>query len=95
MSDGKVYVPVDVVFGEDGSMRPRAVRWEDGRVYPVDRVLDVRAAAAARAGGHGDRYTVRIGGQITYLFFEHAVNGDGAAPGRWFVERRREAEETP
>ena len=54
----------------------------DELAQKIDRVLDVRAAAAARAGGHGDRYTVRIGGQITYLFFEHAVNGDGAANAR-------------
>ena len=70
-------------------MRPRALRWEDGRVYPIDRVLDIRPANALKAGGHGDRYTVRIGGHETYLFFEHAVGG-GAAPGRWFVERRTE-----
>ena len=84
----KVYVRVNVVFGEDGEMHPRSLRWEDGRVYPIDRVLDVRPSGAAKAGGHGDRYTVRIGGRETYLFFEHSVDGDDAAPGRWFVERR-------
>ena len=89
MAASKVYVPVQVIFSSDGAMRPRALRWEDGRVYPIDRVLDIRPANALKAGGHGDRYTVRIGGRETYLFFEHAVGG-GAAPGRWFVERRTE-----
>ncbi len=89
VAHAKVYVPVQVIFSREGDMFPRALRWEDGQVYPIDRVLDVRPASALRAGGHGDRYTVRIGGRETYLFFEHAVGG-GAAPGRWFVERRTE-----
>ena len=91
MSAGcKVYVPVQVLFDEEGGMRPRALRWEDGRIYPIDRVLDIRPSGAAKAGGHGDRYTVRIAGKETYLFFEHSVDTEDARPGRWFVERRRE-----
>ena len=84
----KVYVPVEVAFTEEGTMLPRALRWEDGTVYPIDRVLDIRPANAAKAGGHGDRYTVRIAGRETYLFFEHSVEADAARPGKWFVERR-------
>ena len=86
----KVYVPVQAVFSPDGRMLPRALRWEDGVVYTIDRVLDIRPAGAAKAGGHGDRYTVRIGGQETYLFFEHNVDTEDARIGKWFVERREE-----
>ena len=50
----KVYVPVRVAFDETGRMFPRAIRWEDGQVYEIDRVLDVRPSYAARAGGQGD-----------------------------------------
>ena len=82
----KVYVSVQVAFTPQGRMLPRAIRWEDGQVYPIDRVLSVRPAQAAKAGGHGDRYTVRIGGRETYLFFER--DEALACPGRWFVERR-------
>ena len=70
-------------------------------VYPdsvLDRLMragfslmpfeDVRQAAAMKAGGQGDRYTVRIGGQQSYLFFERSTNLAGANIGRWFVERR-------
>ena len=84
----KVYVPVQVDFTAGGRMLPRALRWEDGTVYPIDRVLDIRPASAEKAGGRGDRYTVRIGGQQSYLFFERSPNQTGSCIGRWFVERK-------
>ena len=56
----KVYVPVDVAFDENGHMYPRLIHWEDGKTYEIDRILDVRPAPAARAGGQGDRYTIRM-----------------------------------
>jgi len=84
----KVYVKVGVVFREDGVMLPRSLTWEDGRKYPIDRVLNVRPAYAERAGGQGDRYTVMIGGQQRYLFFEHSTDMDDSNLGRWFIERK-------
>ena len=84
----RVYVNVLVEFGTDGQMLPRAIHWEDGRTYGIDRVLDVRAAHAMRSGGQGDRYTVRIGGRETYLFFEHSGEYGDQNPGKWFVERK-------
>ena len=69
-------------------MCPRLIHWEDGKTYEVDRVLDVRPAPAARAGGQGDRYTIRMNNQETHIFFEHNSDYGSAIPGRWFVERR-------
>ena len=86
--DIKVYVKVGVVFREDGMMLPRSLTWEDGRKYPIDRVLNVRPACAERAGGQGDRYTVMIGGQQRYLFFEHSTDMGNLSIGRWFIERK-------
>lgn len=83
----KVYLPVYVAFREDGQMLPRAILWEDGRKYAIDRVLQVRPAHAARAGGQGDRYTVLIRGQQRYLFFERSLDGTDPILGRWFVEK--------
>ena len=57
------------------------------REYVIDRVTDIRPAAAAKAGGQGDRYTIRIGTRISYLFFERSPNLSGKVIGRWFVER--------
>lgn len=84
----KAYVRVSVDFDDTGRMRPTNILWEDGTHYEIDRVLDVRLAFAARAGGQGDRYTIRLGEQITYLFFEHNVDYGSHIPGRWFVERK-------
>ena len=85
----KVYVAVKAEFNEEGIMLPREIIWEDGMKYEIDRVLDIRQAAAMKAGGQGDRYTVRINGQQSYLFFERSTNQTGNNLGRWFVERRR------
>jgi hypothetical protein len=70
MSTAKVYVGVNARFEPDGRMLPLSVTWEDGREYEVDRVLNVCRAASLKAGGVGMRYTVRIGGKETYIFFE-------------------------
>jgi len=84
----KVYVAVKADFNENGIMLPREITWEDGRHYPIDRVLDIRQAAAMKAGGQGDRYTVRIQGKQSYLFFERNASLSGNNIGRWFVERK-------
>ena len=69
-------------------MLPREITWEDGTRFEIDRVLDIRQAAAMKAGGQGDRYTVRINRQQSYLFFERSTNQTGNQLGRWFVERK-------
>ena len=73
------YVKVIVEFSPEGTLTPLSVEWEDGRRFEVERVLDVRRAAATKAGGQGMRYTVRISGHETYLFKDEE---------RWFVEAR-------
>ena len=72
----KVYVQVKVDFREDGV------------TYEIDRVVDIRQAAAMKAGGQGDRYTIVVRGKKSYLFFERSTNQTGNNIGRWFVERR-------
>ena len=56
----KVYVQVNVQFRENGIMLPREIIWEDGVRYEIDRVTDIRQAAAMKAGGQGDRYTIMV-----------------------------------
>ena len=84
----KVYVAVRVEFTADGTMLPRELTWEDGEKFDIDRVTDIRQAAAMKAGGQGDRYTIWVRGRQSYLFFErnHSLTGNNL--GRWFVERR-------
>lgn len=61
--DNKVYVDVTAEFSKDGNLVPKSFRWEDGQVYEIERVKDVRRAASLKAGGVGMRYTCVIGGQ--------------------------------
>jgi len=87
-TQAKVYVAVIASFSEEGNLYPRKLRWENGREYLIEKVLDVRPAAALKAGGQGDRYTVQINGHPSYLFFERSTNISGTNLGRWFVERK-------
>ena len=77
----KKYVPVTVRFDVDGKLRPLIIEYEDGKEYRIDRILDVRRAACESVGGVGDRYTCRIQGKESYLWFEK---------GRWFVAARQQ-----
>ena len=73
----KVFVEVTAKFDVDGRVTPLSLLWEDGTVYEIDKVLDVRRAASLKAGGMGIRYTVRILGKQSFLYYEEP---------RWFVE---------
>jgi hypothetical protein len=88
MDEIKVYVEVVATFGCDGRLMPLSLTWEDGRKYEIERVMDVHPAPAMKAGGQGDRYTIRVQGKDKYLFFERNASIRGNNLGRWFVERR-------
>lgn len=75
----KVYVEVIARFDTEGNITPLSVKWEDGTVYEIDKVIDKRRAASLKAGGIGMRYTCRILNQQSYLFYEEP---------RWFVEAK-------
>lgn len=81
----KVYVEVAAIFTPEGQIMPQCIRWEDGTLFAVDRVIDIRQAAATKAGGCGLRYTVRIGKRQTYLFLDED---------RWFVEANEKKQPT-
>jgi len=72
------YVTVRAEHNEEGVMKPLAIKWGD-LWYEIDRVSNQQQAAALKAGGQGMRYTVRINGKETYLFFDN---------GMWFVEAK-------
>lgn len=88
MNNIKVYVAVTAKFNSDGVLMPIDLTWEDGEVFEIDRVTDIRQAAAMKAGGQGDRYTIWVRGKQSYLFFERNCSLTGNNLGRWFVERR-------
>ena len=73
----KVFVEVNVKFDSEGSMIPLSITWEDGRLFEIDKVTDIRKAASLKAGGIGVRYTIHTNRKQTYLWYEEP---------RWFVE---------
>ena len=75
----KVYVEVQLTVSPEGDVRPNTIKFEDGRVYEIDRLRHRCRAHATKVGGTGIRYTVVIRGQETYLFEDE---------GKWFVEAK-------
>lgn len=82
----KLYLDVIVGFDRDGNMYPKLLLWPDGREYIIDGVSEIVQRPALKAGGQGDRYTVRIRGKQRYLFFERSADLTGPNLGKWFVE---------
>ena len=85
----KINLQVNADFDLDGNIRPRAITWEDGRVYEIDRVLDVRRAASLKAGGVGMRYSLKAGGVgMRYIC---RIRGKEVRlfneEGHWFMEK--------
>ena len=74
----KIPLKVNADFDLSGKIVPRSIEWEDGRVFAVDRVLDVRRAASLKAGGTGLRYICRICGRTVALFNDE---------NKWFMEK--------
>lgn len=80
MDDRKVYVDVIAAFANDGRILPLSLTWEDGREFKIDQVVDIRPAAAMKAGGQGDRYTVRVQCRDKYKEPSALLNANGLSP---------------
>ena len=75
---GKKFVRVLADIDESGKKTPRHIIFDDIK-YEIDKVIDIKNCASFKAGGFGERYTIRIGNNTTYLYCEN---------GRWFVEEK-------
>lgn len=62
----------------NGQAIPKTIIWEDGRKFPIDKVLDIRKASATKCGGIGIRYICKICGKEVAIFDEDGV---------WFIEK--------
>ena len=74
----KTYVKVYMEINEDGKKIPKEIFYNDIK-YCIDKILDIKKCPSMRVGGVGERYSVRIGNNITNIFFEKD---------RWFVEEK-------
>ena len=75
----KKYVEMIVKYLEDGTIMPLAIHWNEGELYEIDRVIDIRPCASLKAGGAGIRYTCMIQGHQKYIWLEE---------NKWFVEAK-------
>lgn len=80
-NENKVYVDVTAVFSKEGKLTPKEFKWENGTIYQIDRVKDIRRAASLKAGGAGLRYTCIVNGKESHLYYEDN--------NMWFLERAR------
>lgn len=73
----KTQVAVVALHTKDKTIIPLFIVWEHNEKYPIDKILRKERAASLKYGGFGIRYTIRIRGQLRYLYYEN--------PG-WFIE---------
>jgi hypothetical protein len=73
----KIFIEVTAKHNIDGSVRPLTLKWTDGRVFEIDRLIDACQAPSLKGGGLGIRYTCRIYNKEVYLFDDE---------GCWFIE---------
>ncbi len=72
----KRYVNVIVEIDRVGKIRPLYIRWENNRLFKIDKVLEIRPAVSV-VGGGGVLYRILVQGQEKRLYYE--IN-------RWFLE---------
>ena len=66
----KTYVSVNVDIDEEGTLYPRFIRWNNGIIYKIDRILYKCRASSTKVSGGGIRYTVLVKGKETFLFHD-------------------------
>ena len=84
----RLYIQVGAEFDATGYMQPRTITWSDGRVFPVETVIERRAMETTMAGEQCERYTVTILGNQRYLYFQHSNPRFNSYAGRWFVHKK-------
>lgn len=72
----KRYVNVIVEVDKFGDLTPLYLRWENGELFKIDKIMQKRQATS-KVGGNGMLYVVMIHGKQRNLFYE--IN-------RWFIE---------
>ncbi|AJQ28199.1 hypothetical protein [Pelosinus fermentans] len=67
--NSKVFVEVTAKHDIYGNVRPLSIKWEDGRVFEVDRLLDVRQAASLKM-----KYALHKDGYFPILILNYLNN---------------------
>lgn len=71
------YIEVNAKMTSDGKVFPLQIIWEDGKIYDIDKVIDIRPLASTKGGGCGTRFICKIKGKEKTLFLSEY---------KWFIE---------
>ena len=74
----KINLDIIVRHTPEGKAIPKTILWEDGRRFAIDKILDIRRAAALKCGGVGTRYICKVCNKEVAIFDED---------GYWFLEK--------
>lgn len=74
----KLFVDIIVKMTKEGVVLPIKILWEDGRVFEIDKIVNIRRAVSIRSGGYGIRYLCIVKNRRIFLFLED---------NKWFLER--------
>lgn len=70
-------ITVIAKMDEKALVIPLKIIWEDGRIFEIDKILDIRKKASTKGGGKGLRYTIKIQNQEKYIWLDEYY---------WFIE---------
>ncbi len=88
----KVYVPVGGLLfrrGRDAAPFYYLGGWAD---FHHRQSFGCAPLPRQKGGRQGDKYTVKINGKVSAIYFERSAALNGPVLGRWFVERNALAE---
>ena len=70
----KVYVDVTAKFNSDGFLIPINLTWEDGQVFEIDRVTDIRQAAVLNLMRNAVLQQIISYGKTRGYHYEHLLH---------------------
>ena len=70
-------ITVIAKMDNNANVIPLKIIWEDGRIFEIDKILDIRKKASTKGGGKGLRYTIIIKNQEKYIWLDDYY---------WFIE---------
>ncbi len=77
----KKYIKVNADFTVEGNVIPCSVEDDEGNVFEIQKIIDIRRAACLRAGGMGLRFTCIVDGYEKKIYYEDSKDSN-----KWFVE---------
>lgn len=84
----KRYVNVLAYFDKMGKITPKAIIWDDGISYEIDKILRICNQEFSKVGGGGTMFKCMIGGRERTLFFERGKSALDVDQ-RWFIESEK------